>query len=45
MASSTAAEELELNKEIERLEKVLDVEVGQWEKRLEQVNKELRGGQ
>ncbi|TXT08221.1 uncharacterized protein COLE_05145 [Cutaneotrichosporon oleaginosum] len=45
LASSTAEEKLEVDKEIERLERVLNVEVDLWEQRLKQVNKELRGGQ
>jgi ATP-binding cassette subfamily D (ALD) long-chain fatty acid import protein len=45
LASSTAEEKLEVDKEIERLERVLNVEVDQWEQRLKQVNKELRGGE
>ncbi|BEI87672.1 uncharacterized protein CcaverHIS019_0103900 [Cutaneotrichosporon cavernicola] len=44
LASSTAEEKLGVDKEIESLERVLNVEVDQWEQRLQQVNKELRGG-
>lgn len=43
LASGTAEEKLELDKEIERLERILGDEVGHWEKRLAEVNRELRG--
>ncbi|KAL1407066.1 ATP-binding cassette long-chain fatty acid transporter pxa1 [Vanrija albida] len=43
MSSHTNEEKLELDKEIERLEQVLDGEVEQWERRLAEVNKELQG--
>lgn len=43
LASSTAEDKLELDNEIERLERVLGDEVGRWERRLAEVNKELRG--
>lgn len=36
-------EELELHAEIERLEAVLRDEVGEWEKRLGDINEELKG--
>lgn len=43
LASGTHEEKLELDKEIERLERMLGNDVGEWEKRLEEVNRELRG--
>lgn len=44
LESSTAQEQLEVDKEIERLETVLGSDVDEWERRLEEVNRELRGG-
>lgn len=43
LESSTDQEKLEVDKEIERLEGVLGTDVGNWERRLEEVNKELSG--
>lgn len=43
LASSNKEDNLELDKEIERLEHVLGAEVGSWEKRLGEVTKELKG--
>lgn len=43
LSSGTHEEKLELDKEIERLERMLGNDVGEWEKRLEDVNRELRG--
>ncbi|WVQ70701.1 hypothetical protein IAR50_000223 [Cryptococcus sp. DSM 104548] len=43
MSSGTEEEKLELDKEIEMLESVLGREVGEWEKRLGEIDKELRG--
>lgn len=44
LASGTDEEKLELDKEIQRLERVLNVEVDEWQRRLDDVNAELRGG-
>jgi ATP-binding cassette subfamily D (ALD) long-chain fatty acid import protein len=41
LASTTAEEKLELEMEITRLEEVLGKEVGEWERRLKEVNHEL----
>jgi ATP-binding cassette subfamily D (ALD) long-chain fatty acid import protein len=43
LASSNKEENLELEKEIERLEHVLGDQVGGWEQRLAEVTKELKG--
>ena len=43
LASSTAEEKLEIDLEIERLEGILGRDVHIWQKRLDEVNEELRG--
>ncbi|WVO17395.1 hypothetical protein L204_105087 [Cryptococcus depauperatus] len=43
LSSGTHEEQLELDKEIERLEQTLEQEVGVWEKRLDDINRELQG--
>jgi ATP-binding cassette subfamily D (ALD) long-chain fatty acid import protein len=43
LASTTAEEKLEVDMEIERLEGVLGKEVGEWEARLGEINRELAG--
>ncbi|OXH58798.1 ATP-binding cassette, subfamily D (ALD), peroxisomal long-chain fatty acid import protein [Cryptococcus neoformans] len=44
LSSSSAEEKLELDKEIEALEMTLNEEVDKWEKRLREINKELKTG-
>ena len=43
MSSTTDEEQLEIDKEIEQLERVLNHEVEQWDKRLKLINAELSG--
>ncbi|ODN82953.1 hypothetical protein L202_01197 [Cryptococcus amylolentus CBS 6039] len=43
MSSGTDKEKLELDKEIEMLESILEKEVGEWEKRLGDIHGELKG--
>jgi hypothetical protein len=43
LASSNPEDDLELDKEIERLEQVLGDEVNSWEKRLAEVTQQLKG--
>lgn len=43
LKSSSAEEQLEVNMEMERLERLLDVDVEQWERRLADINLELAG--
>ncbi|ADV19885.1 ATP-binding cassette (ABC) transporter, putative [Cryptococcus gattii WM276] len=45
LSSSSAEEKLELDKEIEALEMTLNEEVEKWEKRLQEINKELKCGE
>lgn len=45
LSSSSAEEKLELDKEIEALEMTLNEEVDKWEKRLREINKELKTGE
>lgn len=40
---ATKEEVLELDGELERLERVLGTEVGEWERRLGEINEELKG--
>jgi ATP-binding cassette subfamily D (ALD) long-chain fatty acid import protein len=40
---ATKEEVLELDGELERLERVLGSEVGEWERRLGEINEELKG--
>lgn len=44
LASSTDEEKLEIDLEIERLEGILGKDVYDWQKRLDEVNDELKGG-
>ena len=43
LASSTAEEKMEIDLEIERLERILGTDVHVWQKRLNDVNEELKG--
>lgn len=43
LASSTAEEKMEIDLEIERLEGILGRDVHVWQKRLDEVNEELKG--
>ena len=44
LASSTDEEKMEIDLEIERLEGILGKDVYDWQKRLDEVNDELKGG-
>jgi ATP-binding cassette subfamily D (ALD) long-chain fatty acid import protein len=44
LASTTAEEKMEVDLEIERLEGILGKDVFEWQKRLDEVNEELKGG-
>lgn len=44
LGKASAAEQMELDKEIEQLERILDNEVVQWESRLAVVNRDLTSG-
>jgi ATP-binding cassette subfamily D (ALD) long-chain fatty acid import protein len=43
LASSTDEEKMEIDAEIERLEGILGKDVDDWQKRLDEVNDELKG--
>jgi ATP-binding cassette subfamily D (ALD) long-chain fatty acid import protein len=43
LQSTTAEENIELEKEIEQLEGLLQQDVGIWESRLSEINQELKG--
>lgn len=43
LATSTAEEKMEIDSEIERLEGILGRDVHLWQKRLDEVNEELKG--
>jgi ATP-binding cassette subfamily D (ALD) long-chain fatty acid import protein len=44
LASTTAEEKMEVDLEIERLEGILGKDVFEWQKMLDEVNEELKGG-
>ena len=44
LASSTDEEKMEIDLEIERLEGILGKDVHDWQRRLDEVNEELKGG-
>jgi ATP-binding cassette subfamily D (ALD) long-chain fatty acid import protein len=44
LATSTAEEKMEIDLEIERLEGILGRDVHVWQRRLDEVNDELKGG-
>jgi ATP-binding cassette subfamily D (ALD) long-chain fatty acid import protein len=44
LATSTAEEKMEIDLEIERLEGILGSDVHVWQRRLDEVNDELKGG-
>lgn len=43
LASTSAEEKLELDMEIQRLEGILGTEVDEWQRRLDDINAELKG--
>lgn len=44
LATSTDEEKMEIDLEIERLEGILGKDVHDWQRRLDEVNEELKGG-